>query len=105
MSSELFDSCTDELFQIINLAHISTDANGLVSQRHDLFFQSIRCFRMADVVDDNVRDLAGKFQHDGLADAAVAAGHNTHLTFETHDIFSFPSHSRHSSLLLQPSSR
>ncbi len=48
-------------------------------------FQFFRRFGMRDVINDDVRALPREFQHDGQADAAVAAGDDGDFAFETHN--------------------
>ena len=68
--------------QVGDLADVGVDADGLVAERHDLLLELLGGLGVGDVVDDDVGALLGERQHDGLADAAVAAGDDGDLAFE-----------------------
>ena len=57
---------------------------GLVAERGDLLLELLGGLRVGDVVDDDVGALLGEAEHDGLADAAVAAGDDGDLAVEVH---------------------
>ena len=77
----VFNGGVDQFLQVGDLADIGIDADGLVAEGRYLLLQSFRRLGMRDVINDDVGALFGQLQHDGLADAAVAAGNNSNFTF------------------------
>ena len=80
--AEGVDGGLDEPFEVLHLADVGLDADRLVAQRGDLLLQLLRGLLVGDVVDDDVGAVLGEGEHDGLADAAVAAGDDGDLAGE-----------------------
>jgi hypothetical protein len=67
-----------------HLADVGVDADNLVAQRGDLLLEGLRRLGVRDVVDGEVGALPSQFEHDGHANAAVAAGDDGDFSFDTH---------------------
>ena len=74
----------DEPLQVDDLAYIRLHPNRLVAQRSHLLFDLVGRFGMRDVIDYDVRPLPGKFEHNRLADSAVATGDNRDFILQKH---------------------
>ena len=81
-AAEGLDGRVDEALQVVDLADVGVDADGLVAERDDLLLEVLGGLLVGDVVDDDVGARRGQRQHDGLADAAVAAGDDGDLAVE-----------------------
>ena len=102
-AAELLHRGVDEALQVLDLAHVGVDADGLAAQRDDLLFELLRRVLVADVVDDDVRAVLGEGEHDRLADPGVASGDDGDLAFEQRHGFlsgagAWPTHRSHGGL-------
>ena len=82
-ASEGVDRRIDEHLQVLDLAHVRFDADGLVPQGDDLLLEFVGGVGIGDVVDDHVGPRLGQGQDDGLADPAVAAGDDGGLSLKS----------------------
>ena len=84
-SAKRFHGCSDQPFQVRHLAHVRLYANGLVAERRYLLFELLGRIRVGDIVNRDVRAFPGQCEHDGLADTAVATGHNGDFVLQKHE--------------------
>jgi hypothetical protein len=74
----------DEALEVGHLADVGVDADDLVAQRGDLLLEGLRRLGVRDVVNGEVGALPSQLEHDGHANAAVAAGDDGDFSFDTH---------------------
>ena len=83
-AAEVGDRRLDQAAQVLDLAHVGLDADDLVTEGLHLGLDLDLGLLVRDVVDHDVGAEPGQGQDHRLADAGVAAGHDGHLSLQTH---------------------
>jgi hypothetical protein len=73
--------CVDQLLQFTDIADVGVNTNGAFSQSRYLLFHCVCCLGMRDIINHHAGALLGEFQHNGLADTAIATGDDCKLCF------------------------
>src|SRR5690606_34851877 len=80
---EMGDSRVDKLVQIVDLADVCIDADGLAAELSDRLLQFRSGLGVNDIVDDETGGpLPSQLKNDGLTDSAVAAGDDRNLVLQ-----------------------
>jgi hypothetical protein len=83
--AERLHSRSHQPFEVSDLANVCVHADGLIAKRRNAFFEFVCGVRVGDIVDNDVGTLFCQFEHDGLADAAVATSNDGDFVFQEHD--------------------